>query len=233
MAAPPRLCADRSCLYDELLAVHTILRRGTALVSESFGRLAGGEPVDVKVLVNTARWLIASIRRHHASEDVLFWPALRDLVPLEALRIDELAVAHEALDAELQTLARTVDTLAAQHVTGEPDAALVVVGQAALSGLPSAQRVQAVLNRHFDQEEAVLQGLIPQVPEAELTRLRKAIIGGAPHTGPHLVFGLMEDPQAVPGYAPLVSNFPAPMRWIRPVLMTRYRSSKRALGVPA
>ncbi|MFF3750424.1 hemerythrin domain-containing protein [Streptomyces sp. NPDC002018] len=220
-------------MYDELLAVHTILRRGTALVSESFGRLAGGEPVGVKVLVNTARWLIESIRRHHASEDVLLWPALRDFVPAEAARMDELRLAHEALDAELQALSRTVDAIAAQQVTGEPDAALVVVGQAALSGVPSAQRVQSVLNRHFDDEESVLHGLIPQVPDGEVVRLRKAIVGGAPHTAPHLVFGLMEDPEAVPGYAPMVTNFPAPMRWMRPVLITRYRSSKRALGVPA
>ncbi|MEV7680451.1 hemerythrin domain-containing protein [Streptomyces sp. NPDC088341] len=232
MAAPPRLCAGRSCMYDELLAVHTILRRGTALVSESFGRLAGGEPVGVKALVNTARWLIESIRRHHASEDVLFWPALRELVPTDAARIDGLGFALEALDAELHELDRTVDAIAAQQVTGERDAALVVVGQAALSGLPSAQRVQSVLNRHFDDEEAVFKELIPQIPDDEVARLRAAIVGGAPHTGPHLVFGLMEDPEEVPGYAPLVSNFPAAMRWMRPVLITRYRSSKRALGVP-
>ncbi|WP_066954561.1 hemerythrin domain-containing protein [Streptomyces lushanensis] len=232
MAAPPRLCAGRSCMYDEMLAVHTILRRGTALVSESFGRLAGGEPVDVKVLVNTARWLIESIRRHYASEDVLLWPVLRELVPADAARIGGPGFALEALDAELHELTRTVDAIAAQQVTGEGDAALVVVGQAALSGLPSAQRVQSVLNMHFDEEEAAFKELIPLVPDGEVGRLRSAIVSGAPHTGPHLVFGLMEDPEEVPGYAPLVSNFPAPMRWMRPVLITRYRSSKRALGVP-
>ncbi|MFF1955529.1 hemerythrin domain-containing protein [Streptomyces sp. NPDC058220] len=220
-------------MYEELLAVHTVMRRGAALVCESFARLVDGEPVDARALVATSRWLIEFVHRHHAGEDVLFWPVLRDLFPDSVAEIDELTIEHQALDAELHALARALDAIATPEGVGPHPASLVIVGQAALYGLPSAQRVQAILIKQFDEEEPVLLELFPRVPDRDILRLRKSIVQGVTRTSPHLVLGLLEDPDRTPAYAEMVSHFPAALRWTRPVLLARYRSIKKALGVSA
>ncbi|MFJ2650356.1 hemerythrin domain-containing protein [Streptomyces sp. NPDC087420] len=230
MAASPQAGAEGSKMYDELLAVHMIMRRGAALVTASFARLTAGEAVDVRALVKTSRWLIAFVHHHHASEDELFWPVLRGLFPSSIAVLDSLTAEHEALDTELHTLARAVDGIADPDVTGERAKTLAVVGQAALAGLPSAQKVQDLLATHLDREEPVLRDLFPQVPDADIIRVRKAIIHSAPRDSPHLVFGLMEDPVRVPGHDTLAANFPPPLRWLRPLLLTRYRTTKKSLG---
>jgi hypothetical protein len=45
------------------------------------------------------------------------------------------------------------------------------------------------------------------------------------------VFGLLEDPARPAGYQVLVGNFPPPVRWLRPILLSQYRKRKQALGV--
>lgn len=75
--------------------------------------------------------------------------------------------------------------------------------------------------------------MFPQVPDAEIVRLRKAIIDGAPRSGPDLVFGLLEDPGRPQGYGLMMGDFPPPLRWLRPVLLNRYRARKKALGATA
>ncbi|MEV6423438.1 hemerythrin domain-containing protein [Streptomyces sp. NPDC051662] len=218
-------------MYEELLAEHTIMRRGAALVAVSFANLADGQPVDVKTLVSTSRWLIEYVRSHHGSEDERLWPALSDLFPPAVAELDRMLAEHQALDAELHTLSRVVDAIAAREITGGRAEVLVVVSEAAMSGLPSAQRVHEILTRHFDEEEPVLLELFPQVPDAEVARVRNGIFHGDFRSSPHLVLGLMEDPDRIPGYAAVLSAFPASVRWLRPVLLARYRSTKKALAV--
>jgi hypothetical protein len=87
-----------------------------------------------------------------------------------------------------------------------------------------------VLIAHLDTEEPILKDLFPQVPGAEVVRLRKAIVAGSPRSGPDLVIGLLEDPTPAVGYDAMITNFPAPIRWLRPVLRRRYDARKRSLG---
>ncbi|MEV7864729.1 hemerythrin domain-containing protein [Streptomyces sp. NPDC088124] len=233
MAVSPALRAERSRIHDELLAEHTLMRRGAALVTASFSALADGRPVDVRTLVGTSRWLLEFVRGQRASEVELLWPVLRGLFPGPVAELTGKVAQREALEAELHTLARAVDTISAREVTGGSGEVLVVVGEAAMTGLPSAIRIQSILNRNLDEEEPLLLDLFPRVPDRDVARLRSAIVHGAPRTGPHLVFGLLEDPDRVPGHTALLGNFPASVRWLRRVFLTRYRSTKRALGVPS
>ncbi|MFB6977447.1 hemerythrin domain-containing protein [Streptomyces scopuliridis] len=223
--------AERSRIYDELLADHTIMRRGAALEVVAFANLADGQPVDVRTLVSTSRWLIEYIRSHHGSEEEQLWPTLNELFPTAVADLDRMVMEHQALDAELHTLTRVVDAIDAREITGGPAEVLVVVSEAAMSGLPSAQRLREILNRHFDEEEPVLLDLFPQVSDADLARVRNGIFRGDFRASPHLVLGLMEDPDRIPGYAAALSAFPASVRWLRPVMLARYRSTKKALAV--
>jgi hemerythrin-like domain-containing protein len=211
---------EGSRMYDELIAVHTIMRRGTELTADAFTRLAAGGPVDTKTLASTARWLTTFVHHHHASEDDLFWPVLRGLFPEAVAKLDELTAEHEALDAELTGLTGAVDALTAGQAPGE----------AVRRGTSAAGKVRDILAAHLDTEEPALADLMPRVPDADIARLRKAIVDGAPRSGPDLVFGLLEDPDRAVGYDDLASNFPAPVRWLRPLLLRRYRTRLKALG---
>jgi hypothetical protein len=228
--APPN---EGARLYQELLAVHGIMRRGTALVADAYARLAAGDPVEPGTAVSTTRWLTAFVHHHHQSEDELLWPVLRERFPEAVADLDRLTKEHEALDEELDNLARAADDIAAVSGGKGHGNAVAVVGHAALTGNPAAANVRDILANHLGAEEPVLQGLFPQVADADIVRLRQAIVAGAPRSGPYLVFGLMEDPEPVPGHAHMYANFPAPLRWGRPLLLNRYRATVKALGGPA
>jgi hemerythrin-like domain-containing protein len=206
-------------MYDELIAVHTIMRRGAELTEAAFARLDTGAPVNAKVLAGTARWLVTFVHHHHESEDRLFWPVLRRCFPDVVADLDKLTHEHETLDTELRTLDAMTDDLRATGTTAVRDA------------LASVGRVRQVLAGHLDNEEPVLKALFPQVPDDEVERLRKAIVAGAPRSGPDLVLGLLEDQGRPQGYQHMVANFPAPVRWLRPLLLNRYEGRKKALGL--
>ncbi|BCB74637.1 hypothetical protein GCM10022251_75040 [Phytohabitans flavus] len=204
-------------MYNELIAVHTIMRRGSGLITNAYDARAAGKPVDAKTLISTSRWFVGFVHHHHQSEDELFWPVLRRLFPQAVASLDALTAEHEVLDEELDKLAAAVDALRAG-------------ARAADAGLRSAERIEEVLLKHLDAEEPVLQELFQQVPDDDIIRLRKAIVDGAPKTGPHLVFGLMVDPERVPGYADMSANFPGVVRLLRRPLLRRYDKVKLALG---
>jgi hypothetical protein len=230
MSATPAPHHEGPRLYQELLAVHGIMRRGTALVAGSFARLAAGDPVDHKALVATSRWLVEFVHHHHRSEDELLWPVLREQFPAAVADLDRLTTEHQALDAELDALTEATGAMAAVLDVKGGANVVALVGLAATAGNPAAQNVRDILANHLGAEEPVLQTLFPQVPDAQITRLRQAVVDGAPRSGPHLVLGLMALPEPVPGYAEMRANLPAPLRWSTPLLVNRYRAVARSLG---
>jgi hemerythrin-like domain-containing protein len=217
-------------MYDELIAVHTIMRRSATLTAAAVSGLAGGDAVRVPALVRLARWQSGFVHHHHASEDERFWPVLRRLFPEVVAELDGLTEEHETLDAELRRLDAVVDQLATGggH-TDARDRRAWQVGVAAMEALPAAERVRDVLTSHLDTEEPVLKGLFPRVPDADVRALRQAIVAGAPKAGPDLVLGLLQDPTPAPGADLLARHFPPPVRWLRPVLVRRYDARKTAL----
>jgi hemerythrin-like domain-containing protein len=207
-------------MYDELVAVHTIMRRGAELTTTSLERLAAGRPVGVKAVVRLARWQSEFVHHHHESEDELFWPVLRTLFPAVVAGLDGLSAEHEKLDHELRVLSTAIDALAEKGVDAR---------EAAKAALPAAVTVKDVLLGHLDAEEPVLQDLFPQVPDTDIVRLRKAIVDGAPRSGPDLVIGLLAEPVPATGHDEMMANFPAPVRLLRPLLLRKFHSTLAAL----
>lgn len=200
-------------IYDELIAVHTIMRRSTILTADALRRFASGSSSNSKALVALIRWQAEFVHHHHRSEDELFWPVLRELFPDAIASLDELTEQHHVLDAELDNLSSAAKDLA----------------NARSSALLSAEKVRDVLISHLDTEEPVLLKLFPQTPAPRIVELRKAIVAGAPRSGPDLVLGLLEDPEPAQGTAIMHANFPPPVRLLRPLLLRRYRARKRQL----
>lgn len=203
-------------IYDELIAVHTIMRRSTIMTATALARFAPGTPA--KPVVQLIRWQAAFIHHHHQSEDDLFWPVLRELFPDEVATLDELTEQHHVLDTELNNLSAAADELART-----PSSATAEIART------HAEKVRDVLVSHLDTEEPVLAKLFPQTPETRIAELRKAIVAGAPRSGPDLVLGLLDDPEPAQGSALLHGNFPPPVRLLRPLLLRRYRARKQQL----
>lgn len=225
--AEPDTAAEGIRMYDELIAVHTIMRRGAVLAATALDRLAAGEQVSLPAAVRVARWQAEFIHHHHASEDELFWPVLRDLFPNAVAALDELSGQHERLDAELKALTAAINAISDTRQVAR-DAAQAATG--AREAATAAANVRDILAAHLDAEEPVLRRLFPQTPAGEILRLRKAIVHGAPRSGPDLVLGLLDDPNPAPGRDQIMGNFPAPVRLLRPLFIRRYRATKRSLG---
>jgi hemerythrin-like domain-containing protein len=207
-------------IYDELIAVHTIMRRSTIMTATALERLTPGKAT--KPVVQLITWQAAFIHHHHQSEDDLFWPVLRELFPAAVAELDELTEQHHTLDVELNNLSAAADDLAKS--TGS-----ATVDIARNRALPSAEKVRDVLISHLDTEEPVLATLFPQTPEPRIAELRKAIVAGAPRSGPDLVLGLLDDPEPAQGSELMHGNFPPPVRLLRPLLLRRYRARKQQL----
>lgn len=203
-------------LYDELIAVHTIMRRSTALVVDALQALIDGRPVRVPTLVKLINWQAGFVHHHHESEDELFWPVLRGRFPEVVAQLDALSVEHDKLDGALGQLSAEAAVL-----RGTPTASL----------LSSAREVRDILAGHLDTEEPILRDLFPDVPADEIITLRKAIVAGAPKAGPEWVLGLMENPTRAQGYDIMMANFPPPVRWLRPILLRSYAKARRSLAV--
>jgi hemerythrin-like domain-containing protein len=212
-------------LYDELIAVHTILRRGSLLVADALQALGEGRTVDVRTLVAVVRWHSAFLHHHHESEDELFWPLLRRLFPHREEDLARLTAEHVDLDRDLQVLTDAIDQLDGRAGRRQASARELAAG----TGHKAAVRAHETLSAHLDDEEPVLRELFPQTPAADIVTLRKAIVAAAPKSGPDLVLGLLVDPEPAQGYDRIAAGFPPPVRWMRPLLLQRYRKRRRAL----
>ncbi len=222
-------------LYDELIAVHTIMRRSTALVVDALQALIDGRPVRVATLAKLIDWQAGFVHHHHESEDELFWPVLRARFPEVVAQLDALSVEHDKLDGALERLSAEAAALRGTAVgrgTGAEGSHRAPAGQQrAASLLPAALEVRDILAGHLDTEEPILRELFPDVPADEIITLRKAIVAGAPKAGPEWVLGLMENPTRAQGYDIMMANFPPPVRWLRPILLRSYAKSRRSLAV--
>lgn len=217
-------------MYEEFVAIHAVLRRGTRLVVDAYERLADGHAVDTATLAEAGRWLLAFTHAHHKAEDDLFWPVLQGLYPDAHAQLKELPEDHAVLDGRLNALERAVEDLATATTAGRATAGT----DGAHEGAEAARQVHQVLDAHLRAEEAVVEDLFPQVPADDIDRLREAFIQGSPRFGVHFLFGLLDDPEPARGRDLLIENFPPQLRAAAPQMTGRYEDSKQGLrGGPA
>jgi hemerythrin-like domain-containing protein len=214
-------------LYDEIIAVHTVVRRGAALLRAALDR-PPATAVEVDSCVGLGRWLVGYVHQHQRNEADILWPPLAEASPSDECELHDLTLQHTQIDRELDRLARRLDRLTERCTTsGRLDREAVA---AAATALDAASRT---LTDHFDEEESLLKALFSLLDDPVVSTLRAAAARNAPSTRPDLVLGLMSDPTPTIGYAAMFSSIPLRTRVLRPLLVARYHSNKRRLGLAA
>jgi len=214
-------------IYDELIAAHTIMRRGVDLMRAAL-KHTPATAGEVDSCVGVGRWLIEFVRSHQCREEEVLWRPLAQASPPDVVELHDLSVQHVAIDRELDRLARRLDRLgelgaaASREAREMADAALAALESAAVS-----------ISDHLDEEEALIKALLALLDDPVVRTLRAAMARSAPSARPDLVLGLMSDPTPTAGYASMLNSIPFSTRALRPLLIARYHSRKRRLGLAA
>ncbi|MET0339667.1 MAG: hemerythrin domain-containing protein [Polyangiales bacterium] len=211
-------------LHIELVAAHTIMRRGADLTVAALGPHGTALRTRAAPIRSAGRWLVTFMTHHHASEDVFLWPLLRDAFPQASYALDTLAAQHDALDADLL---RLTGALMALPDGKSNDVLLIDCARRA------AEAVRRNVRTHIEAEEPLLAALFPHVAGPEAARVRASIVADAPKGGPDLVLGLLALPEPAPGHDVMLASFPTSMRLLRPLLLRGYLRRIRRLGVQA
>jgi hemerythrin-like domain-containing protein len=223
--ADPRLEGLR--MYDELIAVHTVMRRGADLTVAALWQLSVRGRADVITALSTGQWFVEFVNHHHDSEDELLWPVLREEFPRQVVVLDSLSRQHEKLEQALFSLGERLRMLAGvgRLIDGSR------FDEAVIAALADAEDLRISLAEHLAAEEPVLREMFPRIADEDVRRIRAAIVASAPRRGSSLLLGLLRDPTPSVGHRALVSNLPITFRLLRPVLLLLYRHRIRRLGV--
>jgi len=215
-------------IYDELIAAHTIMRRGVDLLRTALARTPTA-PVEVHSCVGVGRWLIEFVHQHQRTESDLFWQPLAEASPTDVSELHDLTVQHIQIDRELDQLASRLDHLEAGTSALSADGCEAAAAQA----LRDLDVVRQTLSDHLDEEESLLKALFPMVEPTVIRTLRTAAARCVPSARPDLVLGLMSEPTPTVGYTSMLSSIPFPARALRPLLIARFHNRKRRLGLAA
>lgn len=190
--------------------IHTFFRREF--------RLAGGlvrgvqDPARAAVVADHVAFLTLSLHHHHTTEDDHLWPLLLERVPEDVAPIVHLMESqHGRMDGLLEEVDTLLPTL---RNGGDPTV------RDRLADLLDTLYVH--LSEHLDAEE---QRLLPiaarSMTQAEWDRLGEIGRSTAPKGRAMLAMGMFLHDGGPEGAAVMLSDAPAPVRWLVPKLARR------------
>lgn len=141
------------------LLAHKALRRDVDALVTATRRINPHIARDAEALLVEFTVNEEMLLHHHAAEDTLVWPALKERRPACASEIDELESEHGIADRWLAEVREALTILA------RPDAADRYAVAADL--IVAATALAGVLNAHLDHEERVAVPLITEALTAE------------------------------------------------------------------
>lgn len=165
----------------DMLVVHTALLREFRLAPAAVERTGDGGTGHVTKVDRHLAFLTDLLHHHHAGEDALLWPRLRERLPEASLRlVQQVEAQHEDLDAALRQVTE------ARHTwTARADA----VSRTAL-----AQRLtllHELLREHLDTEEQTLLPLAAlHLTPKEWHGIGEAAVAAMPKPQLPLAFGM-------------------------------------------
>lgn len=211
--------APAKTVVQEFVLVHDAMRHAVGLLAASAERLRPGPTPRAKELASFADFLLDFVHHHHTGEDEHWWPALEAGSAAAGAVLAPLTDDHHELDPLIAQLREHVVALR----TGTHDVAAVRRDATAL-------RDHVV--EHLAAEEPVLLPLLDQhLSDADAERLSRLMGKTAPRKGMSYLLGSL-DAAAPERQQVLLAKMPPPIRWLRPLMLRRYRR-RVAVLVPA
>lgn len=209
------------CLVDvrDMTVVHTALLREFRLAPAAVRRVADSDRKQAVAVEGHVGLLCDLLHHHHAGEDALLWPRLRDRVPVAATAlIDQAQAQHEEIDAALHRVGQTRD-----RWVRHPDDTTAAVVATELEGL------HRLLSEHLDMEERSLLPLAAStLTEEEWHAIGEAAVAAIPKPVLVLVFGMFAyeaDPAVL---RDMLRTAPGPARFVLPRLAPRVYARRAA-----
>ncbi|NMO89964.1 hemerythrin domain-containing protein [Actinomycetospora sp. TBRC 11914] len=224
-AAPPP--APDAPLVDvrDMVVVHTALLREFRLAPAAVLRVAPDDRRRARVVERHLGLLCDLLHHHHAGEDALLWPLLRERVPARALTLlAEAEAQHAGLDEALGRVGAT-----RRRWVDRPDAG----HRDELAG--TLRELHRQLAEHLDTEERTLLPLAAaHLTEPEWRAVGEHGAGAVPKSALPLVFGMFAyegDPDVL---ASMLASAPALPRAVVPRIAPRVyaRHAARVHGTP-
>ncbi|SIS17461.1 hemerythrin domain-containing protein [Williamsia sterculiae] len=207
----------------DMLVVHTAMLREFRLAPDAVTRTSSGHRRQAGRVARHIDFICELLHHHHAGEDELLWPKLRERTPRATHRvIDDVESQHHQIDAGLHAVSAATSTWAT-----EPSAAHRDHLAASLTSL------HALLADHLDLEERALLPLAAATfRDDEWHALGEAAVASLPKSLLPLVFGMFayEGDDAV--LRDMLSSAPAVPRAVLPHIAPRVyaRRARRIHG---
>lgn len=205
----------------DMVVVHTAMLRELRLAPAAVARTRPHDCRRARTVGGHLRFVCDLLHHHHAGEDELLWPKLRERTPRSALaEIEHAEQQHEAIDAGLEEVGQLLAAWQADPSAEVRDRLATAL-----------ERLHALLAEHLELEE---RALLPLAASA-LTFEEWAAIGAAgaasvPKSALMLVFGMFAyegDPEVL---AAMLGAAPRPARVLVPRIAPRvYARRARAV----
>jgi hemerythrin-like domain-containing protein len=209
----------------DMIVVHQAFRREFRLVPAAVTRVAAGDQRQAGVVTNHLRFLIRGLHHHHAGEDRLLWPKLRERVPQQlAEAVSVMEEQHRTIAAQLEAATSGIRAWTAHAAAEERDRLATTLAE-----------LSAVLDEHLAAEERTILPLAAFCLDvAEWQALERDGIDSLPKSQAALAFGMLmyeADPEVI---ALMLSRAPGPARLLMPRLAPRTyaRHARRVHGTP-
>ncbi len=209
----------------DMIVVHTAMLREFRLAPAAVTRTPPGDRKQARVVAGHLRFLCDMLHHHHAGEDELLWPKLRERTPGASGRvIEEVEAQHRDIDAALTVVEQVRDAWPAQARATDRDLLAAHL-----------DRLYASLSDHLDLEERELLPLAAgALTEAEWNAIGEAAVAAMPKPARVLAFGMFAyegDPAVLRG---MLKTAPPPARIVLPHVAPRAyaRRARRIHGTP-
>ena len=168
-------------------------------------------PGRVTFLADHIDFGLEMLHHHHASEDVLLYPLLRERVPAQAAMTDEVSHEHQLVQTALNAAVTACATWR-QRPTVETGEALAA----------SLDHLNEVLQPHLDDEEQQV------VPLAAVTLTQEEWDAVGEHSSSHIprakramALGMILEPLNEDDRSYMKRNLPGPVRLLYPLMIQR------------
>jgi hemerythrin-like domain-containing protein len=205
----------------EFTGVHNMIRGFIRLMDSAVSKANPDNSEQMKVLSDYGKFAVAGAHFHHTSEDDYYWPAVERNGADRSL-LEPLIREHHMIDPLLDEMKRAFEALEDGPTDAQSIESLRVLVRQFNDGMLS----------HLDHEEPIFFPLLTQyMPDAENEQLVKELAKKSPRKGLSWLIGGVEYGMTPEQASELLAAFPKPIRWVRPLLLRKYRKGCGVLGV--